>query len=65
VIDHVLPETPRPHPGMAMDLAMLVWATGRERKLSEFEALFDRAGFRLDRVTENPKGWSVVEAVPA
>jgi hypothetical protein len=63
VIDHVLPETPRQHPGMDMDVTMLVWATGRERKLSEFRALFDAAGFAFDRVTENPLGPSVVEAV--
>ena len=63
VIDYVLPETPRHHSGMAMDIAMLVWATGRERKLSEFKALFDAAGFVFDRITENPLGQSVVEAV--
>jgi len=43
---------------------MMIWATGRERRLSEFEELFVRAGFRLDRVTENPQGQSVIEAVP-
>jgi hypothetical protein len=63
VIDYVMPETPRPHPGNAMDLAMMVWATGRERKLSEFKSLFDTGGFAFDRLTENPKGQSVVEAV--
>jgi hypothetical protein len=65
VIEHVLPETPRPHPGNSMDIAMLVWATGRERRLSEFGALFEASGFRLDRVTENPIGQCVIEAVTA
>jgi hypothetical protein len=65
VIEHVMPETPRPHPANAMDIAMLVWAEGHERKLSEFKALFDAAGFRFDRLTENPFGQSVIEAVPS
>jgi hypothetical protein len=64
VIEHVRPETPHPHPTYAMDIAMLVWDTGRERKRSEFESLFESAGFRLDRLTENPAGPSVVEAIP-
>jgi hypothetical protein len=65
VIDHVMPEVPRPHPANAMDIAMLVWATGRERTLAEFSALFGAADFRFDRLTENPLGQSVIEAVAA
>jgi hypothetical protein len=40
-------------------------ATGRERKLSEFKALCVAAGFVFDRITENPAGQCVLEAVPA
>lgn len=65
VIDHVMPETPQPSPANSMDIAMMIWANGRERKRSEMEALFAAAGFRLDRVTENPAGPSVLEAVIA
>jgi hypothetical protein len=64
VIEHLRPERPRRTPARFMDMAMMVWATGRERRLSEFETLFTQAGFRLDRVTENPDGQSVIEAVP-
>lgn len=64
VIDHVLSESPIMTEGLSMDIAMMVWDTGRERKLSEFEALFNASGFKLDRVTENPSGQSVIEAVP-
>ena len=46
-----------------LTIAMLVWTNGRERKLSEFAALFKAAGLKLERVTENPAGQSVVEAV--
>lgn len=63
VIDYVLPEVPQPHPSNSMDLWMMIWATGRERKLSEFKLLFDAAGFSFDRVTKNPEGQSVIEAV--
>ncbi len=65
VIDFLLPETPAPDPGYAMDINMLCLLTGgRERKLSEFDDLFSAAGFALDRVTKNPRGQSVIEAVP-
>lgn len=64
VIDHLLPEGTVRSPARFMDMAMMVWATGRERRLSEFEAIFTQAGLRLDRVTENPDGQSVIEAVP-
>ena len=33
-------------------------------RLAEFEALFAQSGFRLDRVTRNPAGHSVIEAAP-
>lgn len=63
VIDCVLPETPRADFTNDFDIAMLVWTTGRERRLSEFATLFKAAGLQLERVTENPAGLSVVEAV--
>ena len=65
VMDQILPEVPTPGEALDMDIAMFIWDTGRERKLSEFESLFEASGFRLDRVTENPSGISVIEAVPA
>ena len=64
VIDFVLPERPAMTDGLVMDIAMMIWATGRERKVSEFQALFVAAGFAFDRITENPRGQSVIEAVP-
>lgn len=64
VIDHLLSQTPEPSEAQSTDIAMMVWATGRERKRAEFEALFAQAGFRLNRVTPNPNGHSVIEAVP-
>ncbi len=64
VIDHILPDEPAASEAQATDLAMMAWDTGRERRLADFEALFDASGFRLDRVSHNPNGHSVIEAVP-
>lgn len=61
VIDHVLSDVPAPNESQATDIAMMLWDTGRERKLSEFTALFASAGFVIDRVTRNPNGHSVIE----
>jgi hypothetical protein len=65
VIEYLLPDVSVNHPGFAMDIHMMVLSTGRERTLPEYEALLEAAGFRLDRVTGNPQGQSVAEAVPA
>lgn len=64
LIDHILAERPSPTEGQFTDMAMLVWATGHERRLSEVAGLLEEAGFRIDRVSENPQGQSVIEAVP-
>ncbi|MGI5138230.1 MULTISPECIES: methyltransferase [unclassified Streptomyces] len=53
-------------PGLAplMDMAMLDMTGGREREMSEFDALFAAAGLR--RVKVSPAGsFAVIEAVPA
>lgn len=63
VIDIVLPETPTPHPGWTMDLMMLCLTGGRERKLSEVENLFVKAGFAIDAVTGTGSALSIIEAV--
>ena len=64
VIDHLLSEPPAPDEGQSTDLAMMIWASGRERTLADFARLFAEAGFELARVSENPSGHSVIEAVP-
>ncbi len=64
VIDHILSETPEPSEGLSTDIAMMIWDTGRERRLSDFETLFAATGFKLDRVAKNPNGHSLIEVVP-
>lgn len=65
VVDRLMPEQVGPHPAYNMDLYMLLLLGARERKLSEFEALFARSGFRLEKVTEDPNVPSVIQALPA
>jgi O-methyltransferase domain len=63
IIDHVLSDVPEPSESLSTDIAMMVWDSGRERKLGEFSALFADAGLRIDRLTRNPNGHSVIELV--
>jgi len=65
VIDVVLPEENVEHPLFYWDMNMMTMTAGRERRLSQFKTLFQRSGFCFDRITENPNGQSVVEAIPA
>lgn len=63
IIESILPETVQPHPGYFMDLNMMVMTGGRERKASEYGAMLEKTGFRLDKVVPTPTLLSVVEAV--
>jgi hypothetical protein len=65
LMELVLPEGAPPHPGMLLDLEMLVHAGGQERTASEYRDLLSRAGFRLTRVIQTTGPMSIVEAVPA
>jgi hypothetical protein len=64
LMELVLPEGAPPHPGMLLDLEMLVQAGGRERTASEYGDLLSQAGFRLTRVIPTAGPMSIVEAVP-
>jgi len=46
-----------------IDLNMMVMTGGRERTETEFRALYEAAGFRLDRVVPTESPFSVIEAV--
>jgi SAM-dependent methyltransferase len=62
VLEMVVPSDNRPSPAQAMDLNMLVVMGGRERTQSEFERLFDSAGFRLERILATHSPFSIIEA---
>ncbi|WP_327151772.1 methyltransferase [Nocardia sp. NBC_01329] len=64
VIELVLPEQDRPHPGNFIDLEMLVNTGGRERTESEYRALLSDSGFTLLSCTPTMSPENVLEAVP-
>lgn len=52
-----------PSMSKVMDLNMLAMTSGRERTPSEYAALFEKAGFRFERVIATPSPMQIVEAV--
>ncbi|TLG12365.1 hydroxyneurosporene methyltransferase [Nocardia cyriacigeorgica] len=65
LIELVLPDDDRPHPGKYIDLEMLVNTGGRERTEAEYRALLAECGFTLTSVTPTLSPENVLEAVPA
>ena len=61
----VIPEGNGPHPGKMLDLEMLTSPGGLERTEAEYASLFERSGFRLNRVVPTLSPFSVIEAVKA
>jgi hypothetical protein len=64
IIEGVLPEEHNDPRAATLDLIMLTVTGGRERTASQLSALLERAGFRLDRVTETASPMRIVEATP-
>lgn len=65
IVEALVPETPGPHFAKVLDIIMLAVTGGRERTPSEYDALLQAAGFRLERVVPTPSQYSIVEAVVA
>jgi O-methyltransferase domain/Dimerisation domain len=63
LVEFVLPRHDRDFAGKWTDLEMLVQAAARERTAAEYEALLNRAGFRMTRVVETASPLSIVEAI--
>lgn len=63
VVEAVIPPGNEPFFHKFMDLNMLVMTGGRERSEAEYRALFEAAGFRLNRVISSPTEISVLEGV--
>lgn len=59
----VIPEGNEPHPGKMLDLEMLTSPGGIERTEAEYAELFERSGFRLNRIVPTMSPHSVIEAV--
>lgn len=65
LLEMVVPEGNEPHPSKILDLAMLALPGGLERTAAEYEELFDRSGFKLNRIVPTMSPFSVIEAVKA
>jgi hypothetical protein len=61
----VIPEGNDPHPGKMLDLEMLTSPGGVERTEAEYANLFERSGFRLNRIVPTRSPHSIIEAVKA
>ena len=64
VIEAVIPAGNEPFLHKFMDLNMLVMTGGRERTEAEYRALFEAAGFRLNRIFSTPMEVAVLEGIP-
>lgn len=64
LLELVLPEGAPSHPGMLLDLEMLVQTGGRERTAAEYAELLAQTGFRQTRVVQTAGPMSIVEARP-
>ncbi|MCP4991509.1 MAG: hypothetical protein GY928_37260, partial [Colwellia sp.] len=47
-----------------LDLTMLMVSGGQERAEGEYRALFDSAGFQLNRIIPTHSGKSLIEGIP-
>ena len=65
VIELVVPDDPGPAWAKTLDIHMLTLLGGRQRRTSEYVALFERTGFTLGRQLVSPAGTSILEALPA
>jgi hypothetical protein len=63
IIETLVPEVTGPHFGKTLDVIMLAVTGGRERSRSEYAALLERTGFRLERVLPTRSEYSIVEAL--
>lgn len=63
LVEMVVPKRDEPAAGKFLDIEMLLFTGGCERTEEEYAALFERAGFRLTKITPTASPYSVIEAV--
>jgi hypothetical protein len=61
LVETVIPGHSRDFAGNWLDLEMLVAVGARERTAEEYRRLYDKAGFRLDRIVPTVSPFSIVE----
>lgn len=62
LLEFVVPGGNQPHPAKIIDIEMLLFPGGRERREEEWRDLFARAGFRLTRIVPTRSPFNVLEA---
>jgi len=62
VIETIVPDDPGPDWSKMLDIHMLALLGGRQRTRQEYEALFSRSGFVLQREIDTRAGISILEA---
>ncbi|WP_227980541.1 methyltransferase [Nocardia spumae] len=64
IVEIVLPQGNRPHPGKYIDLEMLINSGGRERTAADYRKLLADSGFAITRIVDTVSPESVIEARP-
>jgi len=62
IVESLVGEEPGPHPGKTLDIVMLAVTGGKERSPSEYKALLEPAGFRIERLIPTASAYSMLEA---
>jgi hypothetical protein len=65
VVDRIIDPPNHPDPKKVFDVAMMLWPGGRERDEGEWRALFNKSGFRLQRIIPTQGPHSIMEGLPA
>jgi hypothetical protein len=65
MMEFVLPEGKKPHPGRLVDLWLMILMGGKERTSAQYADLLGRAGFRLTRVVGTASPVAIIEARPS
>ena len=64
ILDHLLGAEAQVGESLSTDIAMMIWANGHERTREQFAGIFRESGFRTGEIVANPRGHSVIEAIP-
>src|SRR6185312_15140017 len=64
LVELVIPENNRDFIGKWGDLEMLLGGDARERTAAQYNALLERAGFRMTRVIPTASPYNLIEAKP-
>jgi hypothetical protein len=64
LMEFVIPEDSKPHPGKLVDLWLMLLVGGKERTAEQYSELFTNAGFRLTNIVNTAAGISIVEGQP-